>query len=343
MEVLDQFLTNVADAPSGVDNRPPGVFCGQVRRWPLDLNSREIKQVCESLGKKTEGSVECLLQHYIFVVRGRITRLAQLLRDKKIGGVSGSGTQRLPAAIVSMILEMGDVHLLLKLTMVQIQCRFQSHAGVQTRGGCSAILQEIMRPLFGAEIKLRGVLLPKISETEHFCTATKSGAGYLGTCNWPFDLDRTDYQMVSRTMETVCGNGYVLRVQDMMQHYKELLRIRIEQVARILYTKFLPDIVCKILVFGSETNLRHDLIRIQILNNFRPPPLETLEDMLRMLLLPICGQIFVKQPLPAHMYQPVETSGGPEEPEDEEPEDEDEVDDPQEPEGLHSEQDGEGS
>ena len=43
------------------------------------------------------------------------------------------------------------------------------------------------------------------------------------------------------------------------------------------------------------------------------------------------------------MYQPVETSGGPEEPEDEEPEDEDEVDDPQEPEGLHSEQDGEGS
>ena len=48
-----------------------------------------------------------------------------------------------------------------------------------------------------------------------------------------------------------------------------------------------------------------------------------------MLLLPVCGQIFVKQPLPARKYQPVETPGG--------PEDEDEGDDPQ---GLPSEQPG---
>ena len=351
MGVLDHFLKDIADAPRHVDRRPPGRFCGEVRRWPLDLNRREINQVCDCLREKSEGNVECILQHYVFVVRGRIMRLAQLLRDLRIGGASGPIRQRLPAAIVSMILEMGDVHLLLELTEVQMDSGFQSHAEVQIRGGCSAILQEIMQPLFGAEIKLRGVLLPKISETEHFCTATKSGAGYLGTCNWPFDLDHTDYQMVSRTMETVCGRRSDSHVQDMMQHYKEQLRIRIEQVARILYTKFPADVVCKILVFGSETILRHDLIRIQILHNFRPPPLETLADMQRMLLLPVCGRIFVKQPLPAHMYQPgpVETSGGPEEPEYEEPEDEEpedvepedegEEDDPQ---GLHSEQDGEG-
>ena len=326
--VLDHFLHDIADAPRNIDHRPRGRFCGEVRRWPLDLNREEINQVCDCLREKSEANVECILQHYVFVVRGRIMRLAQLLRDMRIGGA----LLRLPAAIVSMILEMGDVHLLLELTEVQMDSEFQSHAEVQIRGGCSAILQEIMQPLFGAEIKLRGVLLPKISETEHFCTATKSGAGYLGTCNWPFDLDHTDYQMVSRTMETVCGRRYDSHVQDMMQHYKELLRIRIEQVARILYTKFPANVVCKILVFGSETILRHDLIRIQILHNYRPPPLETIAAMQRMLLLPVCGQIFVKQPLPARKYQPVETPGG--------PEDEDEGDDPQ---GLHSEQDGEGS
>ena len=338
--VLDQFLKDIADAPRNIDHRPRGRFCGEVRRWPLDLNREEINQVCDCLREKSEGNVECILQHYVSVVRGRIMRLAQLLRDMRIGGDSGP-VRRLPAAIVSMILEMGDVHLLLELTEVQMDSEFQSHAEVQIWGGCSAILQEIMQPLFGAEIKLRrGVLLPKISETEHFCTATKSGAGYLGTCNWPFDLNHTDYQMVSRTMETVCGRRYDSHVQDMMQHYKEQLRIRIEQVARILYTKFPADVVCKILLFGSETILRHDLIRIQILHKFRPPPLETLADMQRMLLLPVCGQIFVKQPLPAHMYQPVETSGDPEEPEDEEPEDEE-----NDPHGLHSdsEQDGEGS
>lgn len=330
MGVLDHFLKDIADAPRYVDRRPRGRFCGEVRRWPLDLNRGEINQVCDCLREKSEGNVECILQHYVFVVRGRIMRLAQLLRDLRIGGASGPIRQRrLPTAIVSMILEMGDVHLLLELTEVQMDSGFQSHAEVQIRGGCSAILQEIMQPLFGAEIKLRGVLLPKISETEHFCTATKSGAGYLGTCNWPFDLDHTDYQMVSRTVETVCGRRSDSHVQDMMQHYKEQLRIRIEQVARILYTKFPANVVCKILVFGSETILRHDLIRIQILHNYRPPPLETIADMQRMLLLPVCGRIFVKQPLPAHMYQPVETSGG--------PEDEDEEDDPQ---GLHSEQPG---
>ena len=319
MEVLDQFLTNVADAPSGVDNRPPGVFCGQVRRWPLDLNSREIKQVCESLGKKTEGSVECLLQHYIFVVRGRITRLAQLLRDKKIGGVSGSGTQRLPAAIASMILEMGDVHLLLELGKVQDQLGFRRQ--VQVLGGCSVILQELMLPLFRGEIRFRGVHLHQISEAEHFCTAVKFGGDVYGICNWPFDLDGSEYRMVIRTIDEACRRGrftgrYRCLVQDMLQHYKELLRKRIEQVARLLYTKFTDDVVCKILVFGSETVLRHDLIGMQVLYNFRPGPHESVAEMLRMLLVPICGRGFVKRPLPACMYQPVETSGGPSDEED---------------------------
>lgn len=323
--VLDQFLRDVAE-PEGVDI-DPGAYCGQVRRWPLDLNRGEITRVCEALQRKREGSVECLLQHYVFVVRGRIVRLAQLLRDKKIGGVSGPVRQRLPAGIVSIILEMGDVHLLLELTKLQIQRQFQSHVGVRTPGGCSVILQEIMRPLFGAEVNSRGVLLPKISEADHFCSAAKFGAGHDKICNWPLDLDHTDFQTVSRTMETACYTGRSGLVQDMIQHYKELLRIRIEQVAGILHTKFPDDVVCKILVFGSETNLRYDLIRIQILHGFRPAPLETLEDMLRLLLVPTCGRGFVKQPLPASMYQSVETSGGPS----------DEDDDPQ---GFHSEQPG---
>ena len=325
MGVLDQFLGEISE-PNGVD-MIPGAFCGQVRRWPLDLNSWEIAQVCDALQRKREGSVECLLQHYVFVVRGRIMRLAQLLRDKKIGGVSGPVRQRLPAAIVSIILEMGDVHLLLELTKVQIQRRFQSHEGVETPGGCSVILQEIMRPLFGAEVNLRGGLLPKISEADHFRSAAEFGSGHDKICNWPLDLDHTDFQTVSRTMETACYRGRSGLVQDMMQHYKELLRIRIEQVAGILHTKFPADIVCKILVFGSETNLRHDLIRIQVLHQYRPGNLETLEDMLRLILVPICGRGFVKQPLPASMYQSVETSWGPS----------DEEDDPQ---GFHSEQPG---
>ena len=132
--VLDQFLKDIADAPRNIDHRPRGRFCGEVRRWPLDLNREEINQVCDCLREKSEGNVECILQHYVFVVRGRIMRLAQLLRDMRIGGASGP-VRRLPAVIVSMILEMGDVHLLLELTEVQMDSEFQSHAEVQIWGG----------------------------------------------------------------------------------------------------------------------------------------------------------------------------------------------------------------
>ena len=256
-------------------------------------------------------------------------RLAQLLR------AACPVRQRLPAGIVSIILEMGDVHLLLELTKVQIQRQFQSHAGVAQcsllrtpgPGGCSVILQEIMRPLFGSEVNLRGVLLPKISEADHFRSAAEFGAGHDKICHWPLDLDHTDFRTVSRTMETA-ARGRSGLVQDMIQHYKELLRIRIEQVAGVLYTKFPADVVCNILVFGSETNLRYNLIRNQVLHQFRPDTHETLPEMLRLLLVPICGRSFVKQPLPAAMYQSVETSGGPSDEEGDE-EGDPEEDDPQ--------------